>query len=62
MLQVDNDIPLLVYWMGEPLSNLPREELENLFIAAHARINELERELCDLSIQHIQDLGRLARR
>lgn len=57
-----DDIPLLVYWKGEALSDLPRDELEREFVAAHQEIQQLREEHAAMSVRHIQDLAVLARR
>lgn len=56
------DIPMIVYWCGEPLSDMPREELEREFVAAHHEIQKLNERIAEMSVRHIQDLGILARR
>jgi hypothetical protein len=53
------DIPTIAYWMGVPISEMPREELEREFVAAHRRIQELERNICERSVEHIRDLAEM---
>lgn len=47
-------------WMGIPLPEVPRDELEREFIAAHERIIYLEDRQCQLSVEHINLLAELA--
>jgi hypothetical protein len=59
---VTQGIPQISYWMDRPLSELPRDELEREFCAAHREIQRLNKELCDRSVAHVHDLADAARR
>lgn len=56
------DVPTLGYYRGVPINKMPRQELEAEFVNAWVKIQELERRICDLSVEHIHDIARLARR
>lgn len=54
-------IPTIAYWDGVPISEMPRDELEREFVAAHQEIELLRSELAARSVQHIQDLAAAAK-
>lgn len=53
---------MLYYWMGTPLSELPREELEKLFIEARKEIDDMNEKYLRAKTEHIHDLATIARR
>jgi hypothetical protein len=55
-------IPTLSYFRGVPIGEMPREELEFEFVEAWVKIQELELKYAQLSVQHINDIAKLARR
>jgi hypothetical protein len=61
-MREEDKLPTLSYWKGVPLAEVPREELEEEFVNAWVRIQELERWISELSVGHIRDIARLARR
>jgi hypothetical protein len=54
-------IEMVGYWMGAPLNEVPREELEEALIDAHRQITLLNRQLCEVSVRHIRDLAAMGR-
>lgn len=55
-------IPMVDYWMGEPISAMSRDDLEREFANAHQEIAELQSEVCDRSVAHVRDLSAMRRR
>ena len=48
-------------WMGVPLSEVPREELEREFVIAHRQIAMLSDRVCEYSIENMKLHATLAR-
>lgn len=59
---VEYSVPTIAYYMGVPLSEMPREELEATLCDAYQQIETLRHELCTRSVEHINDLAAMARR
>lgn len=47
----------IALWMGQPISEMPREEMEDVLADAYRRIAELEADLCESRCAHINDLA-----
>lgn len=56
-----SETPTIALWMGVPLSDLPREELEQALINTCKALEESRRAECDRSVAHIRDLAAMAR-
>lgn len=50
------------YWMGRPLSEIPREELEREFVKAYKQIQDMQGQYLKAKTDHINDLASMARR
>lgn len=48
-------------WCGVPLSELPREDLEQALIGTHAELMKASAENCRLSVQNVRLMADLAR-
>lgn len=48
-------------WRGVPLSDVPRDELEQALVDAHQELQEAQSVACDASIREIHTLAELGR-
>lgn len=55
-------MPEVHYWMGRPVSEIPREELEQLFVEACKKINDMNGQFVEAKINHINDLAAVRKR
>lgn len=54
-------LPTIAYWEGVPLSEVPRERLEEIVIEQAHEISQLNSSICKASVDHIRDLARSRR-
>lgn len=55
------EVPMVASWMGVPLSEVPREELEQALIDTHRQLEQAQKSWCEASVGEVRALAALRR-
>lgn len=56
------DTPTVITWMGVPLNEIPRDQLEQELVNAWTELGRLRKENADKSVNYIRDIAAMAKR